>query len=99
MQRQEEALMGERYFTVKEAAKDYFQGKVSAREVYILFSRGELRGFRVGSKILIYESSLDAYRRGQENIIAPASLPPAPAPKPARQKKVVPVIRLNCLPE
>jgi len=91
--------MGERYFTVKEAAEVYFQGKVSARAVYLLFSRGELRGFRVGGKILIYESSLDAYRRGQENGMPPPPLPKPPPAKPARRKRSEPVIRLTRLPE
>jgi hypothetical protein len=31
--------MGERYYTVKEAVAEFFQGKVSDREVYVLFSR------------------------------------------------------------
>lgn len=92
--------MEERYYTVKEAAEVYFQGKVSARAVYVLFSQGDLRGFRVGGKILIYRSSLDDYRRGQENGMPPAPLPPAPPPpKPLRRKKSEPVIRLTRLPE
>jgi excisionase family DNA binding protein len=91
--------MGERYYTVKEAAEVYFQGKVSAREVYFLFSRGDLRGFRVGAKILIYESSLEAYRGGRENGMSPASLPSPPPPKRSRRKKAEPVIRLTRLPE
>jgi excisionase family DNA binding protein len=91
--------MTDRYYTVKEAAEVYFQNKVSARAVYVLFSRGELRGFRVGAKILIYESSLNAYRREQENSLPVAPLPPAPPPQPSRRKASVPVIRLNQLPE
>lgn len=91
--------MEERYYTVKEAAEVYFQGKVSARAVYFLFDRGELLGFRVGAKILIYESSLEAYRRAQENGLPPAPPPPVPPPKPSRRKASVPLIRLNQLPE
>jgi hypothetical protein len=91
--------MGERYYTVKEAAEVYFQGKVSAREVYCLFGRGALRGFRVGAKILLYESGLDAYRRCQENGVSPAPPPSPPPPKRSRRKKSEPVIRLNRLPE
>jgi hypothetical protein len=94
-----DALMQERYYTVQEAAVDYFQGKVSAREVYLLFSRGELVGFRVGAgrgKILIYASSLESYRRGRENVTPPH---PLPAPRPSsRQKKPEPPIRLTRLP-
>jgi excisionase family DNA binding protein len=54
-------------YTVKEASVIYFQGKVSVREVYCLFNAGQLRGCRVGRKILIYRSSLDEYTTGTEN--------------------------------
>jgi hypothetical protein len=90
----------ERYYTVKEAAADYFQGQVSEREVYALFARGELRGFRVGAgkgRILIYESSLEAYRLAHENG-QPSGEAPAP-PKPSRSRSAeLPAIRLNRLP-
>ena len=91
----------ERYYTVKEAADDFFQGKVSAREVYLLFSRGELLGFRVGTgkgKILIYATSLEAYRRGREN--GPTTAP-SPLPESTRRlrKESAPPIRLTRLPE
>jgi excisionase family DNA binding protein len=56
----------ERILSVKEASCDYFQGKVSAREVYALAQRGKIRSFRVGRKILIRESALDEYVKGQE---------------------------------
>jgi hypothetical protein len=99
----------ERYYTVKEAAEEYFQGKVSAREVYALFAAGALRGFRVGAgkgRILIYLSSLECYRRSRENgAESPVDdLPPPPTPPPATPKKrrpsaELPAIRLSRLPE
>ena len=55
------------YVTVREAAEEYFQGKVSRRAVHDLFVQGRLRGFRAGGKILIYRSSLEDYRRAHEN--------------------------------
>jgi hypothetical protein len=100
--------MRERFYTVKEAAEEYFQGKVSAREVYALFSCGALRGFRVGSgkgKILIYESSLEGYRISHENGAAPVNPRPAPEPTPPpsgrrrRRPAELPAIRLSRLPE
>jgi hypothetical protein len=97
-----DAAAQDRYYTVQEAADDYFQGKVSARGVYLLFSRGDLQGFRVGSgkgKILIYASSLEAYRRGRENGPAELIPSPPPAPTPSRRKKSEPPIRLTRLPE
>jgi hypothetical protein len=95
----------ERYYSVKQAASDYFQGMVSEREVYALFARGELRGFRVGGprgKILIYESSLDRYRLAHENEGPPlveAVSPPPEATAPRSRRASVPPIRLNRLPE
>lgn len=63
--------------TIKEASEAYFQGKVSPREVYKLYHAGHLKGFRVGTgkkkKILLYKSSLDAYRQANAN-----QQPPAP---------------------
>src|SRR5262245_12773378 len=88
--------------TVKEAADEYFQGKVSEREIYALFARGELRGFRVGTgkgKIILYEASLDEYRRGRENAaqIATVIPPTRPATEPKRHD-TAPPIRLKRLP-
>jgi hypothetical protein len=61
--------------TIKEASRDYFQGQVSEREVYKLYHAGHLQGFRVGTgkkkKILLYKSSLDAYRQANANQPAP----------------------------
>ena len=92
-------MVGDRLLTVKDAAREYFQGKVSPREIYVLYGRGELRGFRVGGKILLYQSSLDAYRRAHENGGPPARAvpPPPPAPEP-RRPKGLPPIRLKRLP-
>ena len=91
--------MSDKLLTVKEAAQDYFQGKVSERAVYALYDSGQLRGFRVGKgkgKILIYESSLEAYRLAHENGI-PEKAPPFPPEPPHRNG--VPLIRLTRLPE
>ncbi len=89
--------MSDKLLTVKEAAQDYFQGKVSERAVYALFDSGELRGFRVGTgkgKILIYQSSLEAYRLAHENGAPEAAPPPPPQPTPGKP----PTIRLSRLP-
>jgi hypothetical protein len=94
-----EGLPGDRYYTVKEAATEYFQGKVSARAVYVLFTRGDLRGFRVGSKILIYLSSLDAYRAAHENDAPQSEQPPAVPERTTPAWNAPPPIRLNRLPE
>jgi hypothetical protein len=100
--------ISERLFTVKEAAEIYFQGKISQRELYNLFDQGEVLGFRVGKKkILLYESSLDAYRLAHENKKPPAPEPepeapiptPLPQPKQRRQAKGdLPPIRLKKFP-
>src|SRR5262249_61776597 len=83
-----EAHPDRRVYTVKEAATVYFQGRVSQRALYNLFDRGEIRGFRVGKqKILIYESSLDAYRLARENNKPPVPEPEAPTPAPLPQPR------------
>lgn len=81
----------EKLFTVKEAAQLFFQGKVSARQVNALFHQGELRGFRVGAKILLYGTGLDEYRQRHENrptgpIAGAAPVPPPATLKPARRR-------------
>jgi excisionase family DNA binding protein len=89
--------MTDKLLTVKDVAQGYFQSKVSEREIYALFASGELRGFRVGGKILIYASSLEAYCRGRENR-PPAAAPP-PEPRAPQGKNGEPPIRLSRLPE
>ena len=103
-----EADPDQRVYTVKEAATVYFQGRVSQRELYNLFDRGEILGFRVGKqKILIYESSLDAYRLAHENKKPPVpeqgpeAPTPAPLPQPKKRRQTtndLPPIRLKKLP-
>ena len=98
-----------RVYTVKEAAEVYFKGRISQRELYNLFDKGVLLGFRVSKKkILIYESSLDAYRLAHENKkpLVPDQEPEAPIPPqtPQPQKKRpqtkdgLPPIRLKSIP-
>jgi hypothetical protein len=86
-ERSGEAGIGDRVYSVREAADDYFQGKVSRRQVHNLFARGELPGFRVGAKILLYGSGLDEYRRQQENQVAAPATTPEPAPRPKARRK------------
>ena len=94
--------MSGKLLTVKEAASEYFQGKVSEREVYALYARGEIRGFRVGTgkgKILIYESSLETYRLAHENGVQEVKGVSHPPPEPAASRRKEPPIRLTRLPE
>jgi hypothetical protein len=99
-------IAGQRVYTVKEAAEVYFQGRISQRELYNLFDKGELLGFRVGKKtILIYESSLDTYRLTHENKKPPvpqqepvAPIPPQPPKKRRRTTDDLPPIRLKSIP-
>jgi hypothetical protein len=104
-------VFDERLYTVREAAQGYFQGKVSPREINALFHNGSIRGFRVGSKILLYQSSLDEYRQAHENkkpspeqpeALGPI-LAPTPLPGTKRQNRrganSLPPIRLKRLPD
>jgi hypothetical protein len=75
----------EKLYTVREAAKVYFQGKVSISGIYRLFNRGGLTGFRAGGKLLLYESGLDAYREAHEN-----TGPPGPGQMPSAKPGPLP---------
>jgi hypothetical protein len=101
-------IAGQGVYTVKEAAQVYFRGRISQREIYSLFDKGELLGFRVGKKkIVIYEASLDAYRLAHENKKLPVPEPEPEAPIPPqpqqpknrrRTKDDLPPIRLKSIP-
>jgi len=57
----------------------------SPRMVYRLFEQGELLGYRIGSKILLYADSVPEYIEGHKNQppVKPASSPAiALAPRP-----------------
>jgi excisionase family DNA binding protein len=51
-------------FSVKDAAR--LLG-CSPSQVYKLFEEGELRGYRIGRKIRIYEDALESFQAGHEN--------------------------------
>lgn len=73
-------------FTVKEASERYFQGKVSAREIYALCKSKKIRSFRVGTKILIRESALDEYVKRQEGTQEPSGPEPSAVGRPGRRQ-------------
>lgn len=95
-------------YTVREAAEQFFQGKVSCREVNKLFNAGKLFGYRVEAKILIYAGSLQAYRQSHENCQPPSRtldvedeapiLTPTPV-KPRAGRQELPPVRLKKLPK
>ena len=58
--------------TARECHQDWFQGKISLRQVYDLFYSGDLEGFRVGRSILLYDDSVDAYIRRKGNADHPS---------------------------
>jgi hypothetical protein len=47
--------------TPRECQRDRFQNKISLRQVYGLFYDGEIDGFRVGRKVLLFDDSVEAY--------------------------------------
>ena len=78
------SLDNDALFTIAEASRVYFQGKVSGGEITKLFHAGMIRGFRVGmgkkAKIILYKSGLDAYRLQNENRIPSCKEPSAALP-------------------
>jgi hypothetical protein len=68
----------EELLTITEASTNYFQGKVSGRQLTRLFHAGKLTGFRAGTKIVLYRSALDAWRKSNEN--APKEFPESSEP-------------------
>jgi hypothetical protein len=87
---------------VSEAASYYFQGKVSAREVTKLFHAGDLPGIRVGKRILLYLSGLDAFREKHANGKPRREAEPPTARRNGRangrRSTELPPIRLERLP-
>lgn len=63
--------MNDTLYTIREASRDYFQGKVSRKKLTLLFQAGFLPGFRVGrsrkATILLYKSGLHGYRKENES--------------------------------
>jgi hypothetical protein len=47
--------------TPRECQRDRFQNKISLRQIYGLFYGGEIDGFRVGRKVLLFDDSVEAY--------------------------------------
>jgi hypothetical protein len=81
--------------TVRETVA-FFQGKFSARKVYQLFQAGHLQGLRVGQKILIYKSGLEANVRAHETQ-APVDESQKAVQRPAkgpRGRLTIPLARL-----
>jgi excisionase family DNA binding protein len=58
--------------TIRDAV-DYLQGTVGKTLLYRLFEAGELKGTRIGGKVILYRTSLDKYILDHENGKAPAA--------------------------
>jgi len=63
--------------TVKEAAKRL---GVGLRTAYLLFERGELDGYRVGRRLIVYASSVSSYQHEHRNNKGPMPAGPASTP-------------------
>jgi hypothetical protein len=81
--------------TPKECQQDRFQNKISLRQVYGLFYDGEIDGFRVGRKVLLFDDSVEAYigrnhnksvSRDQEPKMAVQVDPITPKERPQRRQ-------------
>ena len=57
------------------------------RQIQILFSRGELRGFRLGRKIRVYRESVEDFKVRNGNNPKPVAAPAVPAAAPAKRAR------------
>ncbi len=71
--------MSRETITVAEAAKRL---GVSVGTVYSLAHRGELEGYRVGRRILIYANAIEAYQK--RHAVSKAEPPPEQPARPAQ---------------
>jgi len=56
----------DRKFTIKTALTDYFQGTLGETKLREAIRRGEIPHIRVGTRIILRESTLDAWMAEQE---------------------------------
>jgi hypothetical protein len=77
--------------TARECHRDRFQGKISLRQVYGLFYDGEIDGFRVGRKVLLFDDSVEAYIGRNRNKSVSGDLEPKPEQEPRRETPVDPI--------
>jgi hypothetical protein len=77
--------------TPKECQRVCFQNKVSLRQVYCLFYLGEIDGFRVGRKVLLFDDSVEAYIGRNRNKSASRDSEPERDQEPKREVPVEPI--------
>jgi hypothetical protein len=77
--------------TPRECQQDRFQGKVSLRQVYGLFYDGEIEGFRVGRKVLLFDDSVEAYIARNRNKPVSREQEPKGDQEPKRETKMDPI--------
>lgn len=51
----------QKLFSVQQAAREYFCGKISRAKIYQLVQQNQIESIHVGKRILIPESSLDSF--------------------------------------
>jgi excisionase family DNA binding protein len=61
-----ECKKNDRKFTIKTALTDYFQGTLGETKLREAIRRGEIPHIRVGARIILRESALDAWMEEQE---------------------------------
>jgi len=54
-------VTSQRKLLTPKECRERFQNKISLRQVYDLFYLGEIEGFRVGRKVLLFDDSVEAY--------------------------------------
>jgi hypothetical protein len=77
--------------TPRECQRDRFQNKISLRQVYGLFHDGEIDGFRVGRKVLLFDDSVEAYIGRNRNKSVSRDQEPKGDQEPRSETQVDPI--------
>jgi len=77
--------------TPRECQRDRLQNKISLRQVYSLFYDGEIDGFRVGRKVLLFDDSVAAYIGRNRNKPVSRDQEPKGDQEPRREMLVDPI--------
>jgi len=77
--------------TPRECQRDRFQNKISLRQVYGLFYDGEIDGFRVGRKVLLFDDSVEAYISRNRNKSVARDQEPKGDREPRSETQVDPI--------
>ncbi|MCK9327361.1 MAG: helix-turn-helix domain-containing protein [Bacteroidales bacterium] len=68
------AIYIDRKFTVRTALDEYFQGTIGETKFREAIRKGQIPHFRVGTKIILRQASLDKWVAEQEELSCPGNM-------------------------